>query len=83
MNKLLMLMLACLISTVCSAQGYTPLGKMKKAAHTDTWGYALYSVTPSLCKTSDIPTWDQLKTKKFETHMQYSPPVTLYTFLKN
>jgi hypothetical protein len=62
MLRLLSLFCSFLISTVCAAGAYTPAGKGPTS--TDK------GVTPPQCKAADIPTWNQLKTKKFETHMQ-------------
>ncbi len=62
----------CLFGISCVAQGYTPVGKVSAkstAASKNKFDFVLNPVTPQ-CKQSDIPTWNILKTKKFDTHLQ-------------
>jgi hypothetical protein len=72
MKTVLFLFLSCCASTTCLAQGYMPVGKPKSAPAGRIHAFALGLPSGALtqCNTTDIPNWSQLKTKKFETHIQ-------------
>jgi len=70
MKKVATLLLSCLI-TVSAAQGYTSVAKPNPELSGTTHKFEFLPISPvPQCKQSDIPTWDSLKTKKFDTHMQ-------------
>lgn len=60
----------CALSPICFAQRYTPIGKSPvKSPSRGGLGLALV-LKPSILHCDPVPTWNQIKTKQFDTHLQ-------------
>lgn len=74
MKRILPIVLCFGIAASCFGQSYTPLGKSPKKHPSNTtnlyYAALLNPVNILQCKRADIPTWDSLRTKRFETHLQ-------------
>lgn len=65
-------LLLALSGSVTLAQRYTPIGSpnAKSSAGGKLSSVSAQNPSTQQCKQTDIPTWAQLKTKKFDTHLQ-------------
>ncbi len=69
MSRLFAFLVPLLAAGTCAAQGYTPVGRPKNQANATHFTFSLRGI-PVKCQPKDIPTWNELKSKRFESHIQ-------------